>query len=211
MEIYSLDMLEILSNEIEEHRRVFFRKFIVLLVSLSIIIYLLIFIFFASIILSFQEMYFDEECKRKLVDNIRQISYGQYNLKIHKYTDQEKDFYDFCSTIWNFEDIQQTKLELTLNKTYITIAEIHLTYTYYSKGQRKTGTRFNGTIIKLKKKKNLSILPFTDYEIREYRGETYIIVYNPQKILEFSISRRISKEYLEQKIRDFILKLSYFS
>lgn len=206
-----LDMIQILSDEIEAYRRSFFIKFILSLALLSILIYLLIFAFFSSLILSEKERYFNNECKKIISENIKEISYGSYKLKIHKYTDQETDFYDFCSFMWEFENIEQAKLELSLNKTYIAIAEIRLTYTYYHKGQRKTGTRFHGTIIKLNNKKELGKLPFIDYQVKEYRGATYIILYNPKKILEFDIFRKISKNNLENKIKDFILTLSYLT
>ncbi|MCX7971838.1 MAG: hypothetical protein N2657_01270 [bacterium] len=197
-----------MSNEIEAHRLPLFRKFVIIVLSLTSITFLCIFSFTFSSFLTYKQPHFDKESKKIIFQNIKRINYESYQVEIHKYTDQEKDFYDFCSSIWSFQEIEQSKLNLTLNQKYMTIAEIQLKYRFSTKGNTETKIMFDGTIIKLKNIRTPSNLPFTKYEVREYGGETYIIIYKPNKILKFGILEKNTKKSIEQKIRKFIFTLS---
>ncbi|MCS7243534.1 MAG: hypothetical protein RMJ36_02205 [Candidatus Calescibacterium sp.] len=202
-------MLQIISAEIEQHRLRFLRGFIITLLLSFLVTFLTLFFIFFIIFFTTGREIFDKKAKEILFNNIKLIKHFQHEIKIYGYTNYEKDFYDFCRTIWSFNNMDQQKLEIMMNNKPIIIAEVKLTETYKTSKGTRTSTVFNGTIIKLKSKLKSKVLPFQKYKILDYRGETYIIVYKPQKIIQFDTLKKVSKEYLETKMINFINVLSY--
>lgn len=202
------------ANELESYRMKYVRKFFIFFIIFS---FLSIIIEFSIIFWFFffsQKYQYDREAKRIFFNNVKFMRSPYYTAKFIRFDSTEKDFYNFCYSIWQFIEYYQQKMELFIDDVPIVVAEIELKRIWYHPRRgRSEKIVFSGTIIKIYEiqsvnfnniqSKNLPLRGYTTQISLEGNKKVMYII-TDDRLLFFDLIKNPTKEYVKENIGNFL-------
>jgi len=210
----NLDIMLVWAKEFESYRMKYVRRFFIFFIIFSFLAMIIEFSIIFWFFFFSQKYQYDREAKMIFFNNVKFMRSPYHSARFIRFDSNEKDFYSFCSSIWEFDEYYQQKMELFIDDVPIVVAEIELKKIWRDyKGRRKENIIFNGTIIKIYESKSINFnniqskkLPLKGYSTRisseGNRKVMYIIT--DDRLLFFDLIKNPTREYVRENVGNFL-------